>query len=182
MKLNIGSGNKRIDGFMNMDVQTLPNVDIVHDLTQIPYPIESNTVEEIVSQETLEHLPFRKLHFILAEWYRILAFNGSITIQVPDIGLMCKYYAEDRICDCVPRKAEKYEDYKADKDCFKCAGRALIHPERWHYAFSGAQKHSWDAHLNHFTREYMEAQLEKAGFDNIIFEDNIYKIIVKATK
>ncbi len=165
-----------------MDVQPLPNVDIVHDLTVVPYPIESNSVEEIISQETLEHLPFRKLHFILYEWFRILAPEGKITIQVPDIGLMCKYFAEDKICTCVPRKADKYEDYKADPECFKCAGRALIHPERWFYAFSGAQKHPWDSHLNHFTREYMEAELGKAGFDQITFTDNIYKIIVHATK
>lgn len=182
MKLNIGSGNKKINGFTNMDVQKLENVDIVHDLTTFPYPFETNSIEEIVSQETLEHLPFRKLHLILAEWHRILTIDGRITIQVPDIGAMCRYYAENKICTCVPRKADKYSDYKADPNCFRCSGKAVIHPERWQYAFSGAQKHPWDAHLNHFTKEYMEFEMEKVGFNNISFEDNIYKIIVTATK
>jgi ubiquinone/menaquinone biosynthesis C-methylase UbiE len=182
MKINLGSHNKRIEGFVNVDGLDLPNVDVIHDLTLFPYPFEDNSAEEIYICEVLEHISFRKTAFVLRECKRILAHGGKLTVQVPDIGAMCEMYAHDQICDCVPRKAKKYSDYTANARCCSCRGRALIHPERWRFAFSGAQKHEFDAHLNHFTKDILMNDLVSAGFTDIEFTDNIYKLVVIATK
>ena len=88
----------------------------------------------------------------------------------------------DLQCECVPRKTNDFTEYKADPNCFNCGGEALIHPERWHFAFVGAQKHEWDLHRNVFTFNYMETKLEKAGFMEITKTPNIYKLIVEAVK
>jgi hypothetical protein len=180
MKINLGSHNKRIAGYTNIDAQQLPNVDIVHDLTIAPWPIDTESVEEILTHEFLEHIEFRKLPIILSECYRILKDGGKIRIQVPDIEAMCRMV--DLRCTCVPRKAQSFDDYKADPNCFKCSGKALIHPERWHYAFTGAQKSEWDLHRNVFTFDYLAKELEKVGFAYIEQIPNIYKLVVEAEK
>jgi len=182
MKLNLGSHNKKMEGFVNVDALDLGNVDVLHDLTILPYPFEDGSAEEIYSCECLEHLPFKIAHHFLKECYRILVPCGTLTIQVPDIGKMCEMYANKQVCDCVPRKANKYEDYKADPNCRLCGGKALIHSDRWRVAFSGAQKHEYDAHLNHFTVDIMNGLLKEVGFESIAYTPNIYKLVLTATK
>lgn len=180
IKLNIGSHSKRIQGFINVDILELENVDIVHDLTKLPWPFENNSIEEILAQEFFEHIGWRFTQDIIGECYRILKPNGKLKIQVPDIEAMCRMI--DLQCFCVPRKAEKYEDYKADPNCFTCNGKAKIHPERWLFAFVGVQKHPYDLHRNIFIYDSLKFYLEKAGFLNIIRYPNIYKLIVEAEK
>jgi predicted SAM-dependent methyltransferase len=182
MNLNLGSNKKRIDGYLNVDALPLPEVDVIHDLTIAPWPFTTNSVDDILAQEFLEHISWHQTDIILAECYRILRPGGKLTIQVPDIGKMNEYYVANQICTCVPRKAARYEDYKADPSCFLCGGQAKIHPERWFVAYTGAQKHAYDAHLNIFTGQRLETALEMAGFENIQFKDNIYKLIVEAIK
>lgn len=180
MKLNLGSHNKRIDGYTNIDILDLPEVDIKHDLTKLPWPFEMSSVEEIFAEEFLEHISWRKCEAILNECYRILMPGGKLKIQVPDIDAMCRMI--DERCHCVPKKTKSYDDFKADPNCPICEGKARINPERWHIAFVGAQKHEFDVHRNVFTPYGLREQLEKANFKNIIRKPNIYKLIVEAEK
>lgn len=182
LKLNIGSHSKRIEGYTNVDALQLENVDVQHNLIQAPWPFDNNSVDEILAQEFVEHISFKYTHVVLGECWRILKPGGVLKIQVPDIGAMCNMFVQNQICNCVPRKAAKYEDYKADPNCFSCGGQGLIHPERWRVAFSGAQKHEYDAHLNHFTEDILRETLERSGFTELHWQPNIYKLIVEAVK
>jgi ubiquinone/menaquinone biosynthesis C-methylase UbiE len=180
MMLNLGSHNKRIDGYTNVDVLDLPNVDIVHDLNSFPWPFEMSSVDGILMQEFLEHISWRNTQAVINECYRILKPGGKINIQVPDIEAMCRMIDEQ--CFCVPIKAATYEDYEADPDCKFCSGKAKINPMRWHIAFVGAQKHTYDLHRNVFTLNSLKNHLEKAMFKNITRHPNIYKLVVVAEK
>ena len=40
MKINLGSNNKRIEGFINVDALRLPNVDWHCDITKTPWLLE----------------------------------------------------------------------------------------------------------------------------------------------
>jgi predicted SAM-dependent methyltransferase len=180
MKLNLGSHNKRINGYRNVDVLNLPNVDDVVDLSKFPWPYDMSSVDEILMQEFLEHISWHDCQAVINECYRILKPTGKIIIQVPDIEAMCEMIHEQ--CFCVPKKAASYEEYKADPDCQFCLGKARINPERWHIAFVGAQKHSYDIHRNIFTFMSLKAHLEKANFKNIQRSANIYKLCVTAEK
>ncbi|MHA1225150.1 MAG: class I SAM-dependent methyltransferase [Candidatus Hodarchaeales archaeon] len=178
LKLNLGGGPKIIPGFVNVDALDWNGItEVVLDLTKIPYPWKDESAEEIVAQEVLEHISFKKTLKVLKEWYRILKKGGKLTIQVPDIGKMCEYYVNGQVCGCVPRKAKRIEDFKANPDCWICGGKAKINTTRWIYAFTGAQKHSYDYHRNVFTKEILKINLIKAGFQKIQWKDNIYKLI-----
>jgi len=183
MKLNLGSGKKRIEGFTNVDI--LPwdgNTDILWDLTNVPYRFVTEPVEEIVAIEVLEHISFRDTMKVLKEWYRILKPGGRLVVQVPDCGKMMEYYTKGLICDCVPHKAERMEDFKPNPWCPKCEGKAKINPRRWLFAFTGAQKHEYDFHRNIFTEEILRENLQEAGFKKVEFHNNIYKLIAHCYK
>lgn len=184
MKLNLGSHNKVIEGYLNVDALKLDNVDIVHDLTIFPYPFEDNSVDEILMTEFLEHIGFRYTEGVLKECFRILKEGGSLKIQVPDIREMMFAYWNGQICECVAHKPKDKADGMAKLDCPKCQGYGRVHPNRWLFAFLGAQKHEYDYHKNIFTPERLEEALENAGFSKLDFgsDEFKWKIKVKATK
>lgn len=183
LKLNIGGGPKRIEGFKNVD--GLPwdgATDILHNLINYPWPIEHNSVDEILSEEFLEHVSFKETVSVLSEMYRILKPNGKARIQVPDIGKCMHYWLNKEICACVPHKAKDWESFHADPNCFVCSGRGKINPNRWLYSFTGAQKHEYDIHRNVFTQDTLKKQLQHVGFKDFKWIDNPYKLIVDAYK
>lgn len=176
MKLNFGSAHDKIDGFKNVDALDWDgNTDIICDMTYIPYPFDDESVDEIRSVETLEHIGIYHTENVLNEWFRILKDGGKIHIQVPDCGSMMKMYANNKVCDCVPHKPKSPEHIKAKKNCFNCNGKGKVNTTRWIYAFTGAQKHPYDSHLNIFTEELLHQYLMKAGFNKIKFKKDPYK-------
>lgn len=84
MKLNIGSGYKRYDGYINVDCDHHCNPDVVVQLDDINLvlPYEDNSVDEILAHHILEHIGagfFR----LIQEMYRILKPNGIVDIRLP---------------------------------------------------------------------------------------------------
>lgn len=186
IKYNMGSGPKKIEGYIHVDGLEWKGVtDIVHDLTDVPYKfVEINSVDEIICVEVLEHIDFKKVLKVLIEWKRILKPGGKLLIQVPDCGKAMEYYVNKQICDCVPHKPKTPEDVKADPECFQCGGRGKIHPNRWLFAFTGAGKHEYDFHLNIFTKDRMIELLHQASFNNFEFKEDPkgWKLIVEIYK
>jgi ubiquinone/menaquinone biosynthesis C-methylase UbiE len=81
LKLNLGCGPTKKEGFIGVDKVKLPTVDIVHDLDVYPYPFEDNSVDEIYCSHILEHLTdFNKT---MEELWRICKPNALITIRGP---------------------------------------------------------------------------------------------------
>ena len=81
--LNIGSGNVRIHPkIVNIDIFQGENIDISCDI-QLAIPIDSNSVDWIITQECFEHL--RSPGKALYECFRVLRNNGKIYFQVPFI-------------------------------------------------------------------------------------------------
>ena len=80
MKLNLGCGNDRKQGYVNLDLYN-KKADIVHDLEKYPYPFKKDTFEEILAYNILEHLndPYKTL----LEIHRISKPKTIIKIIVP---------------------------------------------------------------------------------------------------
>jgi predicted SAM-dependent methyltransferase len=82
MKINIGGGYKRYDGFLNVDMDYLTSPDIVMNLEKDKFPIEDSTVEEVKAYHIFEHIGDGFLDF-MKELYRICKDGAIIDIEVP---------------------------------------------------------------------------------------------------
>jgi predicted SAM-dependent methyltransferase len=89
MKLNLGSNETRIEGYINIDLVEHPNVDVVADVRKLPY--ENESVDEITNSHLLEHFNFFEGFEVLKEWYRVLRKGGILEIELPDFEAICKF-------------------------------------------------------------------------------------------
>ncbi len=78
MKLNLGSSDGHVPGFVNVDI--VPPADQIADLTE-HWPWATGTVEYIRAHDIIEHLP-DKIH-TMNEAYRVLQVDGVFDIAVP---------------------------------------------------------------------------------------------------
>jgi predicted SAM-dependent methyltransferase len=85
VKLNLGCGHNKRDGYVNIDKYPVVSPDMLWDLEQTPYPFETNSVAEIAATHVLEHLGQSTDVFlgIIKELHRILKPGGTIDITVP---------------------------------------------------------------------------------------------------
>ncbi|MBI2508183.1 methyltransferase domain-containing protein [Candidatus Woesearchaeota archaeon] len=79
MKLNLGSGKGRIEGFTNLDIVPGDNIDIVADVSE-GIPLENNSVEEVYCRHVLQYVD--NLENAMEEIYRICKNEANIKIIV----------------------------------------------------------------------------------------------------
>ena len=94
-RLNLASGCDLIPGFANVDKVKMEGVDYVWDLEIFPWPVESDSVEEVICKHYIEHIPHdgfaKRLIRIINE---ATCFNdlkdrvGRIDLQTPSDGLI----------------------------------------------------------------------------------------------
>jgi hypothetical protein len=85
MKLNLGCGFNSIDGFVNVDKSPTCNPDVIFDAETQSWPWESNSVEEVLFNHSLEHMGASANIFLgmVRELYRVCMPNGRVRINVP---------------------------------------------------------------------------------------------------
>lgn len=86
VKLDIGCGSKKKDGFIGIDRLKFDKVDIVCDVGVAPLPYEDNTVEEVHSSHFIEHLSAQERVYFMNELYRVMKPGAKATIIVPHFG------------------------------------------------------------------------------------------------
>lgn len=83
IKLDIGCGMNKQEGFIGMDCRELPGVDIVHDLEEFPWPVEDNCVMVAVASHVVEHIkPWFSIPFMDEVW-RVLAPGAVFAVATP---------------------------------------------------------------------------------------------------
>lgn len=83
LKLDLGCGSNKLEGFTGVDFSADCGADIVHDLTKVPYPFESESVDEIHSAHFFEHLDGTQRIAFMEECWRILKMNARLDIITP---------------------------------------------------------------------------------------------------
>jgi ubiquinone/menaquinone biosynthesis C-methylase UbiE len=79
MKLNIGCGDKKRVGYVNVDYCGSP--DVVKDLSVFPWPWADDSIDEVYSEHFLEHA--QDYERTILEIHRILKPGGVIWFIVP---------------------------------------------------------------------------------------------------
>ena len=95
IKLNLGCGEKAIQGFINIDSRSLSGVDIVSDITDLSF-LEDGSVSLIYASHVLEHFGRHDYMKVLSRWYELLKPQGTLRISVPDLEKICEHYVKNR--------------------------------------------------------------------------------------
>ncbi|HKI00587.1 MAG TPA: hypothetical protein VKK31_01270 [Thermoanaerobaculia bacterium] len=81
-RLHVGSGGARIEGWVNIDMQALPGVDVVADVTG---GLQFSGVEAIFAEHFLEHLKLDDAIAFFLESHRVLAPGAWIRLTTPNL-------------------------------------------------------------------------------------------------
>ncbi len=91
MRLHIGCGDKRLEGYVNIDAREGPAVDYVADASDLPY--QDDSVDLVYACHVLEHFPRAYVGIVLTEWGRVLKPQiGLLRLAVPNFEVMCYLY------------------------------------------------------------------------------------------
>ena len=144
MKLHLGCGNRKINGFVNIDIQESPAVDLIANIMELPY--KENSIDTIYSCCMLEHFGRNNnLRFfintcwkdVLNYWYKLLKPGGEVYISVPDFEAVCK-------------------EYLNNGDILKILGITI-----------GGQKNEEDLHGMIYDYKLLSEELYKQGFSSV---------------
>jgi hypothetical protein len=89
LKLNLGSGDTPLPGYVNVDRKTGGEV----------YPLAGyadGSVDEIRASHVLEHFSHRDVFAVLTEWTRVLKFGGTLKLAVPDLEWIARNYLDGK--------------------------------------------------------------------------------------
>lgn len=92
IQLDIGCGANKQPGFVGLDIQELPGVDIVHDFYVMPWPLPDTCAIRAIASHIVEHIPpvavgpngtrFLFIEFMNEVW-RILKPGGQFALALP---------------------------------------------------------------------------------------------------
>ncbi len=91
MKLHVGCGNVILPGWTNLDIEKLPGVDIVDDITTLT-KIPDNSCDIIYASHVLEHVGRNEFEDVIRIWNYKLKKNGILRIAVPDFEKVITWY------------------------------------------------------------------------------------------
>ena len=81
-RLHVGCGNKHLDGWINIDHQAYPEVDVVADVTK---GLRFRDAEAVYAEHFLEHLRIDQALDFLQESHRVLGEGGVIRLSTPNL-------------------------------------------------------------------------------------------------
>lgn len=80
-KLNLGSGDRILEGYVNLDKFRVKGVDMVHDIDDLPLPLPDNNFTEILCHHILCYS--KDLISLMEELWRISRPGAKIIIEQP---------------------------------------------------------------------------------------------------
>lgn len=150
-KLHLGSGTRRVDGWLNVDVA---GSDYDVDLGAAKLPWKAGAFETAVSQHVIEHLELEsELLPLLAELNRVLEPGGTIWLSCPDIEKICTSYVQHRMKDLIADRQSRIPGFSLGPMPSSQMINELFH--------QGGE------HRNLFDFELLEWALTTAGFREV---------------
>ncbi len=80
VKLNLGSGSKKMEGYIGVDILPLPGVDVVCDISK-GLPFEDAVVDAVWGSHFIEHMP--DTIAVMEEIYRVCKPGATVEFKLP---------------------------------------------------------------------------------------------------
>lgn len=82
MFVELGAGLAPSPGCWTLDIDAAVSPHVVGDVRCLPF--RSASVTHLVAVDVLEHVPWAEAAAVMAEWVRVIALGGVLTVRVPD--------------------------------------------------------------------------------------------------
>jgi SAM-dependent methyltransferase len=79
--LDVGCGHRKLPGADGIDILPGAGIDVVHDLDQFPWPLESNIYDLVFANSVLEHVV--DVMGTMREIHRVSKAGATVIIKVP---------------------------------------------------------------------------------------------------
>ena len=138
MKVDVGGGYEKREGYINLDINPHKHCDVCGDALQMPF--KSGSLDEVCCHAFVDHLcgPYfgdKSVLTFLKEVFRVLKEGGVIDVEVGDLEATCLCILEGD----------------------------LSHLQNLY----GAQRNEWDYHKWGYTKRSLAELLQNAGFRNV---------------
>jgi predicted SAM-dependent methyltransferase len=87
MKLHLGCGRKKLEGWINCD---LYGSDMDMDIRSLPF--DDNSADEIMAIHVLEHFYKHDILNVLIEWHRVLKVGGKLVAELPCLDRVLSHF------------------------------------------------------------------------------------------
>jgi predicted SAM-dependent methyltransferase len=92
-KLQLGTGDNVLDGWLNTDIHRFEGVDeIVYLDARAPFPLPDESFDVVFSEHMLEHIDYADGQQCLRECRRVLRPGGRIRIATPSLEQLTRLY------------------------------------------------------------------------------------------
>lgn len=91
MKLHVGCGDVILPGWINMDLENLPGIDLKDDIRELK-KIKDETCDIIYASHVLEHVGRNEFENVIKTWNKKLKVGGILRIAVPDFEKVIEWY------------------------------------------------------------------------------------------
>lgn len=95
IKVNVGCGTHRADGWINTDAQRGFNVAPI-EVQCTALPFRENSVDRIMLSHVMEHVPWPAVPDFLVDIHTVLAPGGMVCVVGPDVYKTIRRWAEGR--------------------------------------------------------------------------------------
>ena len=96
MKLNLGCGDKILEGYVNIDVAPARagrQPDVICDLHQLKF--EDASADEVLAVHVVEHFWRWEVVEVLREWTRVLRRGAPMILECPNLQSACEQFLRD---------------------------------------------------------------------------------------
>jgi predicted SAM-dependent methyltransferase len=95
LKLHLGCAEKRLPGFVHVDIRPEVKPDHVADWLDLSFA-QDHTADLIYFSHGIEHIRKPDIARALAEWHRVLKVGGVLRLAVPDSGKLVEVYQKTK--------------------------------------------------------------------------------------
>ncbi len=149
IKLHLGAGGTKIQGYLNVDSLFLRNTELVSKIEHLNFFVKKGSVSAIYASHVFEHFSQEEIKKILKLMHVLLQEDGELRISVPDIDKIVKIYNKNW-------------------EHFQKKGHSP-----WNGLIYGGQSTRYDFHKTGFNASWLRYLLEESGFEKIEEYDSI---------
>ena len=176
MKLDLGCGKHKKEGFVGVDVFNFPGVDHVVDLGKGKLPFEDDTVDEVYANHFFEHLDIDDIVRLMSDIFRVCKNGAKVEIHTPHFSGDSNFYEFHK----TSFRYNSFREFTSEKGMFTSNARFRRIKTKIHFSKGF---YFWNIFIEPIANFWKIPILyEKTGFRNIFpaFElEFVFEVIKK---